>query len=311
MEPVIVVHGGAGNDFDERVAEFRAGVEQATHAGWDVLLRGGSALDAVEAAVRVMEDDPNFDAGHGSFLNANNEVEMDAMVMEGARLGYGAVAGIQRVSNPVSTARLVMERSRHSIFVGAGAEQFARSMGVPVCPMEELVAGSSIHLLRPEDRIFDSACSSDSAGSNTATVGGQASQTGDTVGAIAMDASGLLAVAVSTGGTAGKMPGRVGDSPIIGCGGYADNELGAAAATGSGEALMKVMFSKTACDLMGSGMSPQQAAEQVLRLLERRTGPSQGGIVLINPAGEVGSAFNTSHMVHACISGGKEMWIRD
>ncbi len=292
MEPVIVVHGGAGNDFDDRVAEFRVGVERATQTGWAVLSQGGSALNAVEAAVRMLEDDPNFDAGHGSFLNANNEVEMDAMVMEGAKLGYGAVAGIQRVSHPVSVARLVMEHTPHSIFVGAGAEQFARSMGVPDCPMEELVAGSSTHLLRPEDRIFRP-------------------HAGDTVGAIAMDASGTLAVAVSTGGMAGKMPGRVGDSPIIGCGGYADNELGTAAATGSGEALMKVVFSKTACDLMGGGLNPQQAAEEVLRLLERRTGSSHGGIILLNPAGEVGSAFNTNHMVHACISGTHGLWIKD
>lgn len=154
MKPVIVVHGGAGNDFDDRVEAFRQGVERAARAGWQALLNAGSAVDAVEMAVRVMEDDPNFDAGHGSFLNANNEVEMDAMIMEGGRLGYGAVAGIQRVSNPVSVARLVMEHTPHSLVVGAGAEQFARSMGVPVCPMEALVAGSSTHLLRPEDRIF-------------------------------------------------------------------------------------------------------------------------------------------------------------
>ncbi len=292
MEPVILVHGGAGNDFDDRLAEFRAGVDRATKAGWELLRNGGTALDAVEAAVRVLEDDPTFDAGHGSFLNANNEVEMDAMVMEGARLGYGAVAGIQRVSNPVSVARMVMERTPHSLVVGSGAEQFARAMGVPVCPMEELVSGSSTHLLRPEDRTF------------------RPGHSGDTVGAIALDANGLLAVAVSTGGTAGKMPGRVGDSPIIGSGGYADNDLGAAAATGHGEVLMKILFSKTACDLIGDGMNPQQAAEQVLRLLERRAGPTQGGIILMSPSGEVGSAFNTNHMVHACIRHNK-MWIKD
>ncbi len=293
MEPVLFVHGGAGNDFDERLAEFREGVKLAAQTGWEVLQRGGTALDAVETAVRVLEDDPNFDAGHGSFLNANNEVEMDAMVMEGAQLGYGAVAGIQRVGNPVSVARKVMEHTQHSIFVGGGAEQFARAMGVPVCPMEELVAGSSTHLLRPEDRVF------------------RPGEAGDTVGAIALDANGMLAVAVSTGGTAGKMAGRVGDSPIIGCGGYADNELGAAAATGSGEALMKILISKTACDLMSQGKSPQQAADAVLRLLEEKTGPSQGGIILMNPKGEIGSAFNTSHMVHACIRSGNEMWIMD
>ncbi len=292
MNPVILVHGGAGNDFDDRIPEFRAGVERAVETGWAILRPGGSALDAVEAAVRVLEDDATFDAGHGSFLNANGDVEMDAMVMEGAGLGYGAVAGLQRVANPVSVARLVMERTPHSIFVGAGAEQFAREMGVPVCPMEQLVAGSSTHLLRPEDRVF------------------RPDRPGDTVGAVALDANGLLAVAVSTGGTAGKMPGRVGDSPIIGCGGYADNLLGAAAATGHGEPLMKVLFTKTACDLMSRGLSPQQAAEDVLDVLERRTGRSQGGIILINPVGEVGAAYNTHHMVHACRSAAVN-WIRD
>jgi len=293
VKPVILVHGGAGNDFDDRLDAFREGVTRAGQAGWQVLANGGSAIDAVEAAVRVMEDDPNFDAGHGSFLNANDEVEMDAMVMEGTRLGYGAVAGIQRVSNPVSVARMVMEHTPHSLVVGAGAEQFARQMGVPICPMEELVAGSSSLLLRPEDRVF------------------RAGKTGDTVGAIALDRSGALAVAVSTGGTGGKMPGRVGDSPIIGCGGYADDEIGGAAATGHGEALMKVVFSKTACDLLGGGMRPQRAAEEALHLLERKTGKSQAGIVLIDRNGETGSAFNTHHMVHVCIHNDGEMWIKD
>ncbi len=292
MEPVIIVHGGAGNDFDDRVTAFRVGVERAAEAGWAVLERGGSALDAAEAAVRVLEDDPVYDAGHGSYLNANGDVEMDAMIMEGARLGYGAVAGIQRVANPVSVARLVMERTPHSLFVWAGAEQFARSMDVPVCAMEELVAGSSTHQLRPEDRAF------------------RADRTGDTVGAVVRDAHGLLAVAVSTGGTAGKMPGRVGDSPIVGGGGYADNETGAAAATGHGEPLMRMVFSKTACDLMGQGLSPQQAADEVLRRLEKRLGPVQAGIILVNPAGEVGAAYNTHHMAHACIRQG-ERWVRD
>jgi beta-aspartyl-peptidase (threonine type) len=296
MQPVIVVHGGAGNDFDDRLDAFRSGVERAAQVGWQVLAQGGSSVDAAVAAVQVLEDDPTYDAGHGSFLNANNEVEMDAMVMEGTRLGYGAVAGIQRVSHPVQVARLVMDHTPHSFFVGAGAEQFARQMGVPVCPMEELVAGSSTYLLRPEDRVFR-------------PDEGPAGR--DTVGAVAIDVDGCLATAVSTGGTAGKMAGRVGDSPIIGCGGYADNASGAAAATGHGEALMKVVFSKTACDFMACGLHPQRAAEQVLHLLESRVGPnSQGGIILLNPRGEVGCAYNTSHMVHACIRDAK-LWMND
>jgi beta-aspartyl-peptidase (threonine type) len=281
MQPAIIVHGGAGNDFDDRLAEFRPGVERAARAGWAALRDGRSALDAVEAAVRVLEDDPTFDAGHGSFLNRKNEVEMDAMIMSGATLNNGAVAGIQRVANPVQVARLVMEHTQHSLVVGLGAEEFARSEGVPVCPMEELVAGSSTYRLKPEDRVFNP----DAAG--------------DTVGAIALDVQGNLAVATSTGGTAGKLPGRVGDTPLVGSGGYADNLLGAAAATGHGEALMKILFSKTACDLLGAGLSPQQAAGAALEVLQRRTGKTQGGIILMSPRGEVGAAYNTHHMVHA------------
>lgn len=288
MKPVILVHGGAGNDFDDRVAAFRAGVADAAEFGWSLLERSGSALDAVEAAVRAMEDDATFDAGRGSYLNAGGEVEMDAMIMEGARLGYGAVAGIQRVANPVSVARLVMERTPHALFVGAGAELFARSMSVPICPMGALVAASSSPQVGP----------------------GIAPDGRDTVGAVALDANGLLAVAVSTGGTAGKLPGRVGDSPIVGCGAYADNGLGAAAATGHGEPLMRFVFSKSACDLMGQGLSPQQAAAEVLRRLETRLGPTQAGIILLSPEGEIGVAFNTHHMAHACIRPG-ERWVRD
>lgn len=293
MQPAIIVHGGAGNDFDDRLAEFREGVETAARAGWRTLQQGGSALDAVETAVRVLEDDPTFDAGHGSFLNRNNEVEMDALIMDGVTLNNGAVAGIQRVANPVSVARLVMERSPHSLFVGTGAEEFARSVGVPVCPMEDLVSGSSSHLLRPEDRVF------------------KPDATGDTVGAIALDADGRLAVATSTGGTAGKLPGRVGDTPLIGSGGYADNQLGAAAATGHGEALMKILFSKTACDLIGSGLPPQQAAESALQILQRRTGKTQGGIILMNPRGEIGAAYNTHHMVFAWFGSEGQFHIQD
>jgi beta-aspartyl-peptidase (threonine type) len=278
--PCILVHGGAGNDFDDRLDAFRAGVRRAAEAGFAVLGRGGSALDAAEAAVLVLEDDPQFDAGYGSFLNADNEAEMDAMIMDGTRLGYGAVAGIKQVRNPIRAARLVMEKTKHSLFVGPGAEAFARSMGLPFRSAQEMAAGSSTHLLRPEHRVFRSGAA------------------GDTVGAIALDGEGRLAVAVSTGGTAGKMPGRVGDSPLIGCGGYADDTLGAAASTGNGEALMKILVTKTACDLMGSGLSPQAAAERTIRELERRVGPTEAGLVLMNAAGDFGAAFNTNHMVH-------------
>ncbi len=289
MQPSILVHGGAGDDFADRLDAFCDGVRRAAWAGWDVLRNGGTALDAAVCAVQVLEDDPTFDAGHGSFLNRAGEVEMDAIVMDGVTLKNGAVAGIQRVSSPVAVARLVMERTPHCLLVGAGAEAFARSQGVAVCPMEELVAQSSTALLPPEHR--------------RPAVGR------DTVGAVVLDGEGRLAAATSTGGMADKLPGRVGDSPIIGCGAYADNQLGAASATGRGEDLMKIVFSKTACDLMGSGLAPQAAAEAALRRLEQRV-QGVGGIILMNPGGEVGSACNTSHMVRAWFSAEGELCMR-
>ena len=294
--PVILVHGGAGDDFDDRLAEFRQGVAAAAQAGWAVLANGGSALSAVEAAVRTLEDDPTFDAGIGSFLNQAGEVEMDAIIMDGATLSSGAVACIQRVRNPVSVARLVMERTSHSLFVGAGAEALARSFGVPEYPAELLVAQSSTHLLRPEHRNLP------------ASLAFHPRQ--DTVGAVALDGRGNLAAATSTGGMAGKLPGRVGDSPIVGCGAYADNFLGAVSCTGHGEDIMKVVLGKAACDLLGSGLHPQTVAEMMVQYLEQRTG-GPCGLVLLDPQGRVGSAYNTNHMVRAWIQNGETIQISD
>jgi beta-aspartyl-peptidase (threonine type) len=284
MPCAIFVHGGAGNDFDDRVDQFQAGVIRAAQAGWQILNGSGCALDAVEAAVKVMEDDPNFDAGVGSFINRIGEVEMDAMIMDGRTLNSGAVASIQRVKNPVSVARLVMEKTSHSLVVGAGAEALARSYGVPIFPMEDLVASSSTHLLPKEMRGLD------------------------TVGAIALDSDGNLAVANSTGGTAGKLPGRVGDSPIIGCGAYADNRTGAACATGLGESLMKVIFSKSVVDFLAAGYTPQQAAEMAMALVDERA-PGEAGIILMNRQGEVGSTCNTHHMVRVYMNPKGDMMI--
>jgi L-asparaginase / beta-aspartyl-peptidase len=285
MPYALFVHGGAGNDFDSRVDQFRDGVVRAAEAGWKILNESGSALDAVEAAVRVMEDDPTFDAGTGSFINKAGEVEMDAFIMDGVTLKSGAVAGIQRVKNPVSAARLVLEKTAHSLLVGAGAELFARSHGIPIISMEDLVDRSSTHMIPEEMRGLD------------------------TVGAIALDSHGNIAVANSTGGTAGKLPGRVGDTPIIGCGAYADNRTGAACASGHGESLMKVIFSKSALDFVAAGHSPQSAAEMALALVEERA-PGEAGILVMNPLGEAGSAYNTHHMVRVYFDPSHEMQVQ-
>ena len=278
MTITILVHGGAGDIPEEELGAFRAGVQAAARLGWEVLACGGKALDAVEAAVRYLENQTTFDAGLGSVLNAAGEVEMDAFVMDGADLRCGAVASIQYVAHPVSVARMVMEKTQHTLLVGPGATHFAAFQGAELLPEHPALkkrARAARHL-------------------------------SDTVGAIALDSQGHLAVATSTGGMEGKLPGRVGDTPLIGCGAYADDQCGAAAATGVGEYLMRVVISKSACDLVASGRSPQEAAEAVIRLLKQRV-DGIGGIVVMNPSGEAGGAFNTPHMVYGWIRADGEM----
>jgi len=288
---VIVVHGGAWFIPETQREAFIAGCRQAALAGWAHLKGGGSALDAVEAAVRVMEDDPTFNAGRGSHLNGSGEVETDAIIMDGATLTLGAVAAVQRVRNPVSLARIVMDRSPHNLIVGAGAQAFAREMGVPLVEPATMMGTPPIVGWAPP---------ADAAAADATAAAA------DTVGAVALDVRGNLAVAASTGGTAGKWPGRVGDSPLVGCGAYADNAAGAASATGHGEKLMRVVVSKTACDQLAAGRPAQEVAEAVIRLLHGRVG-GYGGIILIDPQGRIGLAHNTPNMAYAYILSGQDV----
>lgn len=276
----LIVHGGAGDIPVETHEAHVEGCRRAADAGWAVLARGGSALEAVEAAVRVMEDDPAFDAGYGSFLNAAAEVELDAIIMDGRDLNFGAVAAVQRVRHPITLARLVMTESEHAMLTGAGAEAFAREQGLPLCLPEELVAESAL-------KHWQAAATAPSG----------------TVGAVALDADGNLAAATSTGGTFNKHPGRVGDSPLVGCGAYADNRTGAVSATGMGEALMKVVISKAACDLLAQGMTAQEAADAAIVLLAERT-TGQGGLIVLDWLGRVGIAHNTPYIAHAAVTAG-------
>ena len=288
--PTILVHGGAYDIPTETHQAHMEGCRRAAKAGWSVLVRGGAALDAVETAVRILEDDPTFDAGHGSFLNAAAEVELDAIIMDGRDLNLGAVAAVQRVRHPVTLARLVMTESEHALLAGAGAEAFARQHGLPVCPIEELLTGRELERWR------------------TAQAGGDPQEwepfgiePSDTVGAVALDVDGNLAVATSTGGTFNKLPGRVGDSPLVGSGAYADNRTGAVSATGLGEALMKVVISKTACDFIARGMTAQEAADAAIATLAERT-TGEGGLIVLDRLGGVGVAHNTPYMAHAVVS---------
>lgn len=202
----LIVHGGAYDIPTESHQAHLKGCRSAAEAGWAVLENGGSALDAVETAVCVLEDDPTFDAGRGSFFNAIGEVEMDAIVMDGRDLNFGAVAAVQRVQHPVTLARLVMAESEHAMIVGAGAEAFAREHGIPVCPIMELLTGRELERWK--------AARADGHPQDWTPFGtAPSSLPSDTVGAVALDANGDLAAATSTGGTFNKTPGRVGDSP--------------------------------------------------------------------------------------------------
>jgi beta-aspartyl-peptidase (threonine type) len=291
----LIVHGGAGDIPPETHEAHVTGCRRAADAGWAVLARGGLALEAVEAAVRVLEDDPTFDAGHGSFPNAAGEIELDAIIMDGRDLNFGAVAAVQRVCHPVTLARLVMTESEHAMLAGTGAESFARQHGLPICPTEELLTGRELERWRAAQ-----------AGGNPRSSEPPGIAPSDTVGAVALDAAGNLAAATSTGGTFNKLPGRVGDSPLVGCGAYADNRTGAVSATGLGEALMKVVIGKAACDLIALGMSAQGAAGAAISLLAERT-TGEGGLIVLDRLGRIGIAHNTSYIAHAAVTPGGEI----
>ena len=277
MTLAIIVHGGAGgwNQSTARKQEAIAACAQAAEAGQAILRQGGSAVDAVEAAVNILEDCPVLDAGRGSYPNAEGNVEMDALIMDGRDLNLGAIAAIQRVRHPISLARRVMLESGHSFLVGAGADAFADDIGFERCSVEELLI-DDLHI----DEMIP-----------TLTIG-------DTVGAVALDIHGNVAAATSTGGTANKRAGRVGDSPLVGSGAYADNWTAAVSATGYGEALMRIVISKRVCDFVGTGLSARSACEAAIRVLEERTG-GVGGLIAVDARGQVGWAFNTSAMPYA------------
>ncbi len=283
----LIVHGGAWDIPDELREAHQAGCRAALMAGWSILQDGGHALDAVEAAIRVMEDDPALNAGTGAVLNAAGELQLDASIMDGAQLRAGAVAAVQGIKNPISLARLVLE-SDHVFLVGEGAVQFGLSSGMKLCDPRELVVERELRSWEARRREMD-------VGSSAAT--------GDTVGAVAIDSRGDLAAGDSTGGTPFKHPGRVGDSPLIGCGVYADNCVGGAACTGWGEAITRVVLAKSALELLEEGGSVQEAATRAIRLLEDRV-EGRGGVILVDSNGDVGYAFNTAAMAHGYVKEG-------
>jgi beta-aspartyl-peptidase (threonine type) len=295
MQPSLIVHGGAWDIPDEAIAACKEGCRNALAAGWSILAKGGSALDAVEAAVIVLEDDPVFDAGYGSHLNADGKVELDAIIMDAATLRAGAVAGLQRIKNPIRLARKIWEGCPHMMLVGEGAERFAQKSGLPLCDPAELIseAEHQAYLRCREDQ--------------HAAMHHRGHEQG-TVGAVAMDRDGRLFAATSTGGTCCKLAGRVGDSPLIGCGCYADSEAGGVSCTGYGEAIMKILMAKTAVDFLRRDASgngdvqafARQAARDAVDVLARR-GKGTGGLILLDRNGIPAFAFNTPRMAYGYV----------
>ena len=302
MKPALIVHGGAWDIPDEAVDACKSGCHRALAAGWSILSRGGSALDAIEAAITVLEDDPVFDAGYGSHLNLDGHVECDAIIMNGATLRAGAAAALERIKNPIRVARAILEHCPHMMLVAEGAERFAKEQGIKLSKRREMVSEAEHEAWRK--------CKAD----KHAAEHHRGHEQG-TVGAVALDTNGSLFAATSTGGTCCKLPGRVGDSPLIGCGCYADSEAGGVSCTGYGEAIMKVVLAKSALDFLrrpatyvdapnniSCGTSAAHlAAREAVHLLAKRT-HSTGGLILLDCHGNPGWAFNTPRMAYAFVA---------
>ena len=285
-----IVHGGAWDIPDDLLEAHRNGVRQALAIGWNILMNGGSAVEAVEKSVNFMEDDPTFDAGRGSFVNSIGEIELDASIMDGTTFRAGAIAAVQNIRNPISLARVIMDKSEHILLAGRGAVRFAEEHGITRCAKEDLLVGRELERWKEIQRSKKSTSTKDAF---------RKKMPHDTVGAVAVDCNGVIASGTSTGGTLNKYPGRVGDSPLIGCGTYADSSVGGASCTGWGEAIIKVVLAKTVIDLMEyNGGDPAAAAKQAILRLEKKA-DGFGGVIVVNNSGVPAVAFNTPRMARA------------
>ena len=293
-KPVIVVHGGAGRWRPERSQAGLEGVKKAAKTGFDVLKRGGSAVDSVMEAVAIMEDEGAFNAGYGSSLNIEKHVEMEASIMDGKTLQAGAVGLLKEVKNPVRLAKIIMDRTDHVFVVGEGAEKLAEifnlerrehttQLRVKYYEQQKtaLLEGKFelprlVSLIKNHPELF----------------------TLETVGAVALDKDGNVAAATSTGGFPLKLPGRIGDSPLIGCGTYADNQAGACSATGVGEVAIRLVLAKTVCSHMERGKTAQEAVELAIGLVNQRLAATYNsmGLISIDVHGQIGVAHNSPNM---------------
>lgn len=291
MSGKIVVHGGAGS-WGRNIRRGLVGVRNAASAGSMILARGGPALDAVEAAVSVMEDDPVFNAGKGSSLTITETVEMDAAIMDGRYLSAGAVALVRNVKNPVRLARLVMENCDHVLLAGETAEKFATAFSLP--KTDPVTAARRQMLMELKKHPSDTRVRWVQKNRKLLDAHPEILRN-DTVGAVALDGNGNFAAAASTGGVAMKLPGRIGDTPLIGCGLYSDNQAGAATVTGIGEVAIRLALSKTVCSMMEQGFSAPRAAALAIRAASRRL-KGRAGVIAIDRRGRVAAVHNTPFM---------------
>ncbi|MBW4452328.1 MAG: isoaspartyl peptidase/L-asparaginase [Nostoc indistinguendum CM1-VF10] len=282
MIPTIIVHGGAKTITDDKVAANNAGCTAAVEAGWAVLISGGTAAEAVEAATRVLEADPTFNAGLGATLNSDGEVELDAAIMEGS-LSWGAIAAVQGIRHPISVARKIMD-DKPRLLVARGGERFAVDCGAEMCKKEDLIAEEQWQQWKEDQEVIDRP---------------------NTIGCVALDASGVLAAGTSTGGTTKQQQGRVGDTAIVGCGLYADNKIGGCSTTGDGESIIPVVLAKTAIDFLSGDRHPDEAAQMAIDTLVSKV-KGEAGCILIDRQGRIGWAYNSSHMACAYMTEGQD-----
>ncbi|KAM5185316.1 isoaspartyl peptidase/L-asparaginase [Callospermophilus lateralis] len=293
MNPVVLVHGGGASSISQdRKERVRQGISKAATGGYKVLQEGGSAVDAVEEAVTILENDPEFNAGCGSVLNTEGDIEMDASIMDGKDLSTGAVSAVRNIANPVKLARLVMEKTPHCFLTGEGAGKFAAEMGIPEVATEELITERSKKQLEKEKH------------GNGAQRSDYPKNSAGTVGAVALDSKGNVAYATSTGGIVNKMVGRVGDSPCVGSGGYADNNIGAISTTGHGESILKVNLARLTLFHMEQGKTVEEAADLSLGYMKSKI-KGLGGLILISKTGDWVAKWTSTSMPWAAAKDNK------
>ena len=309
--PVIAIHGGAGtlsraHISAEQERAYHAALQQVLLAGQAVLAQGGTAMEAVCEAVRLLEDCPLFNAGHGAVFTAQATHELDAAVMDGATLAAGAVAGVSRIRNPVQAARAVMQNGQHVLMVAEGAERMAQEAGLAtVEPSYFSTPARHAQLLAAQARQAGVVLDHDGA----AALAGRAIDEGrkmGTVGAVALDAHGHLAAATSTGGMTNKLPGRLGDSPLIGCGTYADDRTAAVSCTGHGESFIRVAAAHDVCARMAYGGASLEAATHAVVHEALPAVQGTGGLIAVDRQGNVCLPFNTEGMYRGIARVGQE-----